>query len=118
MADSKISALTAATTTTGAELAGTQAGGNVRISTGLLQQSVRMGTITVSSHGFVAGDVLKLSGTTWSKAIATSVANATAIAVVESVTTDTFVPVLAGSRCRASPRGFTTCRTQRPGSSR
>ena len=52
--------------------------------------------VTQAAHGFVAGDVLKLSGTTWSKAIATSVANATAIAVVESVTTDTFIPVLGG----------------------
>lgn len=52
--------------------------------------------VTQTAHGFVAGDVLKLSGTTWSKAIATSVVNATAIAVVESVTTDTFIPVLGG----------------------
>lgn len=61
-----------------------------------LPQSARLPIVTATAHGFVAGDVLKLSGTTWSKAIATSVANATAIAVVESATTDTFVPVLAG----------------------
>lgn len=96
MPDTKISADTAATTTAGAEIAGIQGGANVRIPAGLLQQSVRMGTVTQAAHGFVAGDVLKLSGTTWSKAIATSVANATAIAVVESVTTNAFVPVLAG----------------------
>ena len=97
MPDTKISADSAATSTTGVELAGIQGGGNVRVPAGLIQRSVRLSAVTQAAHGFVAGDAVKLNGTTWSKAIgATSVANATVIAVVESSTTNTFIPVLAG----------------------
>lgn len=49
-----------------------------------------------SAHGFVAGDVIRYSGGTWVKAIASTRATALAIAVVESITTNTFLPVLAG----------------------
>jgi hypothetical protein len=53
-------------------------------------------TYTQSSHGFVAGDVLKKSGGVWAKAQANSATNAEVLGVVESVTTNTFRLVFAG----------------------
>jgi hypothetical protein len=53
-------------------------------------------TITQNSHGFVAGDVLYLTGSTWAKAKADSVITAEAMGVVESVTTNTFVLIYSG----------------------
>lgn len=42
-------------------------------------------TVTQSSHGFVVGDVLKLSGTTYAKAKADSSANAEVVGIVSAV---------------------------------
>lgn len=53
-------------------------------------------TITQTSHGFSAGQVLRHNGTIWVTAQANSAANAEAVGVIESVTTHTFVLVLAG----------------------
>lgn len=54
-------------------------------------------TITQAAHGFVAGNVLYLTGTTWTKAKANAIGTANAIGIVESATTDTFVVVYNGA---------------------
>jgi hypothetical protein len=54
-------------------------------------------TVTQTSHGFVAGDVLKRSSGSYAKAQANSIANAYAVGIVESsVDANTFVLVSTG----------------------
>jgi len=53
-------------------------------------------TITQSSHGFAAGDVLRHNGTIYTKAQADSSANAEAVGIVESVDGNDFTIVYAG----------------------
>jgi hypothetical protein len=55
-------------------------------------------TITQSSHGFVAGDVLKFVSGSWAKAQAKSAANSEALGIVESsVDANNFVLVYSGA---------------------
>ncbi|HOT31909.1 MAG TPA: hypothetical protein PLQ61_06895 [Bacteroidales bacterium] len=55
-------------------------------------------TITQSSHGFVVGDVLYLSGSTYTKAIATSAVSAEVVGIVsEVVSPGSFILSLPGS---------------------
>ena len=54
--------------------------------------------VTQTSHGFSIGNVLYLTGTTWTKAKADAISTSNALGVVESVpSSDTFIVVLNGT---------------------
>lgn len=53
-------------------------------------------TVTQASHGFTAETVVYYSGSAWVKCKADDLSTATAVGVIESVTTDTFQLVLSG----------------------
>lgn len=64
-------------------------------------------TIAQASHGFVSGDVLKLSGSTYAKAQGDTLANAKPVGIVESVVdSNNFIFVRSGKMLKSS-HGFT-----------
>lgn len=66
-------------------------GSSLLESSGVVRESV-----SSAAHGFSAGEVLYLSGSTWTKAKADAASTSDVIGIVESVTTDTFVIVYSG----------------------